>query len=139
MRKISQQESEESMAKPTVAILGASTDRKKFGNKSVRAHQRAGYEVYPINPKADEIETLKAYPSLADIPAGKLDRVSVYLPPQVGLTMVEAMRAANPSEVWFNPGSENSELLAKARDAGLNVIADCSIVDVGFSPRDFPD
>ena len=70
---------------PTVAILGASADRSKFGNKSVRAHRQQGYTVYPVNPKADVIEGLKAFKSLAEIPPGKLDRISVYLPPQVGL------------------------------------------------------
>ena len=44
------------MAKPTVAILGASADRSKFGNKSVRAHAQAGYDVYPVNPKGGTIE-----------------------------------------------------------------------------------
>ena len=42
------------MSQPTVAIIGASTDRSKFGNKSVRAHLQQGYEVFPVNPKGGE-------------------------------------------------------------------------------------
>lgn len=121
---------------PTVAILGASTDRSKFGNKSVRAHLAKGFTVYPINPKADEIEGLKAFASLADIPPGKLDRVSVYLPPAVGMKVLPDIAARGCDELWLNPGTESDELVAEAERLGLNVIQACSIVDVGVSPRD---
>lgn len=121
---------------PTVAILGASTDRTKFGNKSVRAHQAKGFTVYPVNPKADEIEGIKAYPSLAEIPAGKLDRVSVYLPPAVGVKVLPQIAERGCDELWLNPGTESDELVAEAERLGLNVIQACSIVDVGVSPHD---
>ena len=123
---------------PTVAILGASTDRSKYGNKSVRAHQARGYIVYPVNPKASEIEGLPAYPSLAAVPVGKLDRVSVYLPPVVGLKVLPEIAARGCEELWLNPGSESDELVAAAERLGLNVIQACSIVDVGMSPHDLP-
>ena len=126
------------MSKPTVAIVGASADRAKYGNKSLRAHQAAGYEVYPINPKGGEIEGLIAYRTLADVPAAHLDRVSVYLPPAAGLALLEQIAAKGCDEVWFNPGSESPEVLAKARQLGLNAIASCSIVDLGMSPSQFP-
>jgi predicted CoA-binding protein len=131
------------MSKPTVAILGASADRAKFGNKSVRAHARAGYEVYPVNPSGGEIEGLPVSRSLADVPVEQLDRVSVYLRPEIGLTLLGEVAAKMPGasggEVWFNPGSESPALLAQARELGLNVVAACSIVDLGLSPSEFPD
>lgn len=121
---------------PTVAILGASADRSKFGNKSVRAHQQQGFTVYPVNPKAELIEGLTAYKSLADVPAGKLDRISVYLPPQVGMAVLPEIVARGCGELWLNPGSDSDDLVAAAREKGLNVIQACSIVDVGVSPHD---
>lgn len=124
--------------KPTVAILGASADRRKFGNKSVRAHLQAGYDVFPINPKAGTIEGLPAYRSLADVPAGRLDRISVYLPPEIGITLLPEIAAKGAVQVWFNPGSEDAKLLEAARRIGLNVIAGCSIVALGLSPAQFP-
>jgi len=127
------------MAKPTVAILGASSDRAKFGNKSLRAHLHGGYEVYPVNPKADRIEGLASYASLVAVPANQLDRISVYLPPAVGLRVLPEIAATQAREVWFNPGSATPELLERARALGVNAIAGCSIVDLGLSPSDFPD
>ncbi len=125
--------------KPTVAILGASTDRKKYGNKSIRAHLEQGYEVFPVNPTAGEVEGLKAYPRLADVPAARLDRVSVYLPPQIGIGVLDQIAAKQPKEVWFNPGSESPELIEKAEALGLPVIMACSIMAVGARPSDFSD
>jgi hypothetical protein len=126
------------MSKPTVAILGASSDRSKYGNKSVRAHLQQGYEVYPVNPKGGHIEGLKAYKSLADIPVAHLDRVSVYLPPHVGETILEEVAAKGCDELYLNPGSDSPEVIEKARSLGLDPIVACSIVDLGVSPNEFP-
>lgn len=122
------------MTQPTVAILGASRDPEKYGNKSVRAHLATGYRVFPINPKADEIEGLEVYRSLSDLPVDSVDRVSVYLPPHIGITMLPEIQAVNPGELWLNPGSESDEFIQAAESAGLNVIVACSIVDVHSNP-----
>ena len=124
------------MSKPTVAIVGASADRSKYGNKSVRAHLAQGYDVYPVNPRGGEIEGLSVYTSLADVPVERLSRISMYVPPQVGLSMLEELAAKGCDEFFLNPGSESDELFEKARAAGLEPILACSIVDVGMSPAE---
>lgn len=124
------------MAAPTVAVIGASADRSKFGNKSVRAHQAQGFEVYPVNPKGGEIEGLTAYTALADVPVQRLDRISLYVPPAVGLKLLPEIAAKGCEELWLNPGSESDELVDAARAAGLEPIVACSIVDVGMSPAE---
>jgi predicted CoA-binding protein len=116
-----------------IAIVGASADRNKFGNIAVRAYRDLGWTVYPINPNATEIEGVKAYASLRDVP-GPVERVSVYLPPRVTLTVLEDIAAAHAEEVWLNPGSESSQVVEKAHDLGINVIQACSLVDQGVPP-----
>ena len=69
----------------------------------------------------------------------QLDRISIYLPPAVGMAMLPDIAAAAAREVWFNPGSATGEVLGKARALGINAISGCSIVDLGFSPAQFPD
>jgi predicted CoA-binding protein len=125
------------MPKPTVAIFGASRDRRKYGNKSVRAHLQQGYEVFPVNPHATTIEGLKAWPDLASVPVKNLERISVYLPPEVVLGLLEEIQRRGAREVWFNPGSDSPEVVARAEALGLDIIRACSIVNVGLSPSDF--
>lgn len=122
---------------PTVAVIGASRDRRKYGNRSVRAHRQQGYRVFPVNPHADQIEGLPAYRSVADVPVERLDRVTLYVPPETGIALLEAIRDKRPAEVWLNPGSESEALLQRAAELGLNVIQACSIVDLGLSPARF--
>lgn len=124
---------------PTVAVVGASADRAKYGNKSVRAHLRQGYQVFPINPHAATIEGLPVWGSVADVPVERLDRITVYVPPEIGITLLEQFAAKQPTEVWFNPGSESEALLKRAEELGLPAIMACSIVDLGASPSEFGD
>lgn len=117
------------MTKPTIAIIGASADRSKYGNRAIHSYRAHGYEVYPVHPKEDEIEGLKVYRSVLEIPA-RLDRVSIYLPPAVGLKVIEEVAQKGTGEVFLNPGSESEELVAKAQSMGLHVVVACSITDV---------
>ena len=111
----------------TVAILGASVDRSKYGNISVRAHQAKGFQVYPVNPKGGVIEGLTVYRSLAELPVERLDRVSVYLPPAVALAALPEIAAKGCGELWLNPGADSPEVIAEAQRLGLDPIVACSI------------
>jgi hypothetical protein len=117
----------------TVAIIGASTDRSKFGNKAVRAFQQQGYTVYPVNPKETEVEGLTAYKSIRDVPV-RPQMISVYVPPPVLQKILPDIAAKGCDELWLNPGAESDEVLAETERLGLNVVQACSIVGVGVSP-----
>jgi uncharacterized protein len=121
----------------TVAVVGASADRSKYGNKSVRAHLKCGWQVYPVNSKGGEIEGLRAWRSIAEIPV-KLDRISMYVPPEVGLSLLPEIAAARPREVYLNPGTESDALVTEAKRLGLAPIQACSILALGLDPSMFP-
>jgi uncharacterized protein len=120
--------------RPSVAVIGASTDRTKYGNKAVRAYLKQGFDVYPVNPNADQVEGLKSYPSLDAVPIDRLDRVSLYVPPAVGVAVLDQAARKQVGEVWLNPGSDAPEVVARAEALGLNVIQACSILAVGEHP-----
>ena len=121
---------------PTIAVIGASANRAKFGNKCVRAFASAGYQVYPVNPQATEVEGHKAWPTLDDVPVGELDRISIYLPASACLQILPQLARKPAREVWFNPGADDPEVIEQARALGINVVVGCSIVDIGVSPSD---
>lgn len=122
----------------TIAIVGASSDRSKYGNKAFRAFHQGGWTVYPVNPKLSEVEGLPAYASVADIP-GSVDRISMYVPPHVGRTMLAAIVEKSPKEFFLNPGSDDMALIHEAEALGLRPIQACSIVNIGLRPDMFPD
>jgi predicted CoA-binding protein len=119
----------------TVAIIGASSNRNKYGNKAVRAYHRQGYAVYPVNLLEPQIEGLPAYRSVLDLPV-RPQMVSVYLPPARVLETLPDIAKKGCDELWLNPGSESTEVLAEAQRLGLNVIQACSVVAIGVSPHD---
>jgi predicted CoA-binding protein len=122
------------MNRPTIAIIGASRQRHKFGNKAVRAYASRGYDVFPIHPREKIIEGLEAYPSVKDVPVAELDRASLYVPPNVGIQLLADLATKKIREVWLNPGSESPELLARGQALGLNIVQGCSIRDIGVFP-----
>jgi predicted CoA-binding protein len=123
------------MAK-VIAIIGASSNRQKFGNKALRAFRAEGYTVLAINPNEAEVEGIKTYPSVLDVPQA-IDMATVYVPPDVGQGLLVEFEKKQIPEIWLNPGAESDELLAEARQRKLNVIAACSIVGIGRSPYEF--
>jgi hypothetical protein len=125
------------MARKTVAVVGASADRSKFSNKAVRAYLQQGWEVYPVNPKGGMIEGLTAYTSVRDVLV-PLERVTLYLPPTVGVDVLPDIAAVKPAEFFVNPGAESDELVEQARALGLDPILACSIVAIGVSPAALP-
>ncbi len=108
---------------PSIAVIGASSDRAKFGNKCVRAYLQKGWDVFPVNPKEATVEGQPVSKSILDVPVEPIDRVSIYLPPAVGIKVLDEIAKTNVGEVWFNPGADAPEVLARARELGLKVVA----------------
>jgi uncharacterized protein len=116
-----------------VAVIGASNNRRKFGNRALRAYRDQGYTVVPINPHEPEVEGLKAYASVLDVP-GPIDMASFYVPPEVGEEIIGEIARKQIAEVWLNPGAESDELIARARALSIKPIVACSIVSLGRNP-----
>ena len=116
------------------AVVGASTDRSKYGNKVLRCYlQNDHTPVYPINPKAPEVEGLEAFPSLAalpEVPRG----LSIITPPAVTEAVVDEALELGVRHLWMQPGAESEEAIAKAEAAGLGCIAGgpCLLVVLGY-------
>ncbi len=124
----------------TVAVIGASNDRRKFGNKAVRAFLRSGYSVIPVNPRlaaaGEMVEGCATYATVLDIPHD-VDLATLYVQPGIGRTVIATISEKKIPELWINPGAESEELVTAANEQGILVREHCSIVAIGQSPVDY--
>jgi predicted CoA-binding protein len=116
-----------------VAVIGASSNRSKFGNKAVRAFLNQGYTVIPINQTEATVEGLTAYRSVLEVP-GPIDLATFYVAPAVGRAVLEDVAKKGIREVWFNPGADSPDLVERARALALTPLVGCSILRIGEDP-----
>ena len=117
----------------TIAVVGASSDRRKYSNKALRAFTVEGHRVIPINPNEREVEGTATYASVLDV-LEPIDMATVYVRPEVGLRLLPEFEQKQVGEIWINPGADSPELFADAKRRKLNVIFACSIIGVGQDP-----
>lgn len=118
------------------AIVGASRNRAKYGNKVLRAFLQNGREVYPVNPAADVVEGQIAYPDLNSLP-GPVYGVSIITPPDVSERVVEDAIRLGIKNIWFQPGAESDAAVTRAEQSGMNVIhgGPCVLVALRYRER----
>lgn len=121
------------LACSTFAVVGASPDRTKYGNKVLRCYAQHGRAVTPVHPKETSVEGMQAYPSLSAIPSAP-QAVSVITPPPVTEKVVEECGRLGIRHVWMQPGAESDAAVARARALGIQVISGgpCLLVVLGF-------
>src|SRR5688572_5611490 len=97
----------------TVAVIGASNNRGKFGNKALRAFAKRGYNVVPIHPTETEVEGYRAFASVLDVP-GTIDLATLYVPPRIGVRVMADLAKKGVGQVWLNPGADGPEVVSRA-------------------------
>lgn len=121
------------LAASRFAVLGASKDRWKYGNKILRCYLQHGRDAIPVNPKESEVEGVKAYPDVGSIP-GEIDAASLITPPAVTESLIPQLVKKGVKRVWMQPGAESDDAIAAAEAAGMEVIAGgpCLLVVLGY-------
>ena len=120
----------------TVAIVGASSNREKFGNKALRAFAKRGYTVIPINPKEATVEGYHTYASVLDVP-GTIDLATIYVPARAGVRVMDELARKGVGQIWLNPGADDATVVSRARELGLRTEQLCSILAIGESPSNY--
>jgi predicted CoA-binding protein len=114
-------------------VAGASTNREKYGNKVLRCFLQAGRVAYGINPRAEEIEGVRCFKDVGSLPP-EVTALSLITPPKISLEVITACKGTPIRRVWFQPGAESREAVAKAEELGLEPIwgGACLLVVLGF-------
>lgn len=103
------------------AVVGASRDPKKYGHQVYKDLKNSGYEVYAVNPNADEVLGDKSYPNLESLPV-KPDVVDVVVPPKVTEEAVKTCKKLGIRKVWMQPGSESEKAIKFCEQNGIDVV-----------------
>lgn len=121
----------------SIAIVGISRNRHKDSYYVGSYLKRAGYTIYPVNPGADEILGLKAYPDLNSIPEA-VDAVDIFIKPEYVPQIVDQALALNPKVIWLQLGvGSHPEQVEKAKEQGATLVQNrCIKVDHQFLIRD---
>ncbi len=117
----------EFMAKKKFAVIGATDNAEKYGNRIFKNLTKRGYEVYPVNPNLKEIEGVKCYPSLADVPV-KVDVVDFVVPPKVTESILKECKKLGLDNIWLQPGSESDAAITFCRDNNFKVVHDTCVM-----------
>jgi len=126
----------EFLAGSTYAVVGASNDRWKYGNKVLRCYVQHGLKAIPVNPNAKVVEGLAAVADLASLPE-PVHGVSIITPPEITEQVVEEAAKAGITRLWMQPGAESDRAIERAKELGLSVISGgpCLLVALGFRER----
>jgi len=110
------------------AVVGASRDPRKFGYQVFRSLRDARYIVYPVNPRGGELDGIRVYPSLSDLPE-QPDVVNVVVPPDVTERIVQEAHLLGLTRIWMQPGAESEASLRYCEEHGIQVIQQaCAMV-----------
>jgi predicted CoA-binding protein len=128
-----QQRIDDFLAQGPWAVVGASKNRSKYGNKVLRCYQQHGREVYAVNPHESEIEGAACFASVSALPADVV-ALSIITPPPITEKVVREAAARGITKLWMQPGAESAEALDAAEELGLSVISGgpCLLVVLGY-------
>jgi len=126
----------EFLAGKAFAVVGASNDRWKYGNKVLRCYLQNGRKAIPVNPNATTVEGIAAVPDLSSLEE-PVHGASIITPPEVTERIVEEAAEAGVKRLWMQPGAESDRAIERAEALGLSVIAGgpCVLVALGFRDR----
>lgn len=127
------QQIQEFLASPAFGVVGASSNRDKYGNKVLRCYLQKGHRAVPVHPTETQVEGVPSVASVTQLP-DEVASISVITPPAVTEQVVEQASARGIRNIWMQPGAESPAAVKFCRDRGLNVIADgsCLLVVLGY-------
>ncbi len=115
----------------TIAIVGASNNKEKYGYKVLEDLHNADFKVIPINPKEKEILNLKVFSNLSSV-KDKIDSVVFVTKPEVTLKVLEEVKELGIKDVWMQPGAESGEAIEYCSKNGINCVNNtCIMIEKG--------
>jgi len=124
---------EKFLQSPEFAVIGASSNRNKYGNKVLRCYMQHQMKVYPVHPSEEEVEGLTVFSSVMELPSD-VKSISIITPPQITEEVVNEAIKRGIKNIWMQPGAESQQAIQNCLNHQINVIAKgpCILVVLGF-------
>ncbi len=120
------------LSQRTLAVVGVSRDRSKFGNLVYRRLKAHGYQVFAVNPKVETVEGDHCFTDLAALP-GSVGGVVIVVPPEITRRIVQEAAAAGIRRVWMQPGAESEEAVRFCEEHGIVVVQGLCVMTLSGS------
>lgn len=120
--KNSKQIIDEFVALKSLAVVGVSRNKDKFGSAIYRELKAKGYQVFAVNPEMDMFEGDRCYAGLGALPE-KPEGVILVLQPAAALKVIEDAAKLGIQYVWIQQGANSPENEARAQELGLKVVS----------------
>jgi hypothetical protein len=114
----------ETMKLKNWAVVGATPKKNRFGYKIVKKLKENNYNIFPVNPKFEEIAGLKCYDNLSSIEQ-KIDVVDMVVNPKQGIKIMEEIKKLKIKYVWLQPGTRSDEIRDFAAQNNIKLIENC--------------
>jgi predicted CoA-binding protein len=104
-----------------LALAGVSRDPNKFGNKVFKDLSKNGYSIVPINPNASDIDGVKCYGSVNELPAD-IDSLLIMTPKAMTDNILREAISKGIKNIWVQQMSETSDTLKIAEEYQKEII-----------------
>lgn len=111
------------------AVVGATNNKESYGYKVFNKLRENNYTVYPVTPKFDEIDGVKTYKSIKDIP-DNIEVVNFIVSPKIGISIIEDVIDLEIKNIWMQPGTRDPKIIEKATENDINVMLSCVLVEL---------
>jgi uncharacterized protein len=133
---VTKEQIEDFIAQKKLAVVGFSSNPKKFGNMIYKSLIEKGYKVYPINPKGGMINAVQCYANIASLPE-QVDGVIIVIKPLETEKVVQQALSEGIKRVWIQQGAESKEAIKYCEDNGISVVyKECIMMYT--TPKAFP-
>jgi predicted CoA-binding protein len=111
------------LSNKSIAVVGVSRDKKKFGYAAYKHLKDRGYKVLPVNPNVAVIDSEKCYPNLSSIDE-EFNGVLLVIPPEQSGKVIKEANDLGVKSIWFQQGSSSEEAVKFCMEKGMSVVSE---------------
>jgi predicted CoA-binding protein len=115
------------LSRKSIAVVGASRDKSKYGNIAYQTLKSLGYRVFPVNPNAKSVAGDDCYPNLRSIPE-RIEAVLIVVQPENTEEIIREAAEVGVHHIWMQPGAESETAIRFCEEKKLCAVYNSCIL-----------